>query len=264
MKKLILLVLFFLLFAGCTASEYQVMFNSNGGTSIETQIVEKKHSVIKPVDPVKEGYEFQGWELNDKEYTFKEKVNKDIVLDAIWKESDTLKTYKVTYKIDDKTTEEIIVVGQCASEPTRPIKNGYTFLGWYIDGEESPYIFDKLINEDLNLVAKFKKDDNESSSEYSNQIIFVTELEATSSMTELERNETSKIEIKIEPENATNQTVKFTTSNRRIITVDDYGLVKAIRPGEATITIETTDTSGIQKTIKFNVVNKKEPINPNN
>ncbi len=258
MKKITILISILLLFTGCNKNEYQVMFNSNGGTIIETQVVEKNKTAVKPVDPIKEGYDFQGWKLNNKDYTFKEKVKKDIILDAEWKISSSVKTYKVTYKIDDNKTEEEVVHGQCANEPKKPTKNGYIFLGWYLGDEEEPYTFEKIVTEDLLLVAKFKKDDTYSSIDTSNQIIFITELEVSATTTILEKNETVKIEVITLPENATNQTVDFKTSNRRIATVSDDGVVKGLRPGEVTITISTTDTSGIEKTIKFTVVNKKD------
>ena len=46
------------------------------------------------------------------------------------------------------------------------------------------------------------------------------------------------------------------SSNKRIATVDSSGVIKGIRPGTVTITVKTTDTSEINKTISITVNQK--------
>ena len=64
---------------------YVITFNSNGGSSIEKQIITKNEKIQKPKDPIKIGYIFLYWELDNKKYDFNNKVEKDIVLIAKWK-----------------------------------------------------------------------------------------------------------------------------------------------------------------------------------
>ncbi len=66
---------------------YIVTFDTDGGTSIEKQTIEKGKTVIKPSNPSKKGYDFIKWTLNENEYTFTEKVTKNITLKAVWKKS---------------------------------------------------------------------------------------------------------------------------------------------------------------------------------
>lgn len=51
--------------------------------------------------------------------------------------------------------------------------------------------------------------------------------------------ETDKINVKIEPDDANNQKILWETSNEDICTVDNFGSIKAIKKGKATITAKT-------------------------
>lgn len=66
---------------------YKVTFNSNGGNDVKEQLVQEGSKIVKPSDPVKEGYAFAGWYIDDKcteEYNFDEPVSADIILYAKW------------------------------------------------------------------------------------------------------------------------------------------------------------------------------------
>ena len=65
---------------------YYVVFDSNGGSSVETVRVKMNETVEKPINPIKEGYEFKYWTLDDNEYDFNSKVKSDIKLEAEWEE----------------------------------------------------------------------------------------------------------------------------------------------------------------------------------
>lgn len=64
---------------------YIVSFNSDGGTTVENQIVKKDAKAVKPADPTKDGYTFNGWILNNVVYNFENKITEDIQLKASWK-----------------------------------------------------------------------------------------------------------------------------------------------------------------------------------
>ena len=64
---------------------YTVTFETNGGSSIESQAVEEGNTVLKPADPTKEGYTFDGWysdEALSTIYDFGTPVTEDITLYA--------------------------------------------------------------------------------------------------------------------------------------------------------------------------------------
>ena len=77
------------LYAKWNVNNYNVTYDSNGGTSVPQESVEYNAKVSKPTDPTKEGYTFAGWYTDE---TFKTEWNfdtdkmpsKDITLYAKW------------------------------------------------------------------------------------------------------------------------------------------------------------------------------------
>ena len=79
--------------------KYTITFNSNGGTSIPSQEVEENNLVIKPKDPLKNGYKFVGWQLDGKIYDFSLEVTENLELVAVWE--------KITNTESTTTTKSI-------------------------------------------------------------------------------------------------------------------------------------------------------------
>ena len=67
---------------------YTVTFDSNGGTNIDSVVVKENDVIIEPSSPEKEGYTFEYWELDGKQYDFNTKVTSEITLIAKWQEID--------------------------------------------------------------------------------------------------------------------------------------------------------------------------------
>ncbi len=57
----------------------------------------------------------------------------------------------------------------------------------------------------------------------------------------LERNQTFALNAQVAPENATEKTLKWASSNERVAKVDEHGVVTTVGPGQATITASATD-----------------------
>lgn len=74
-------------------AEHEVTFNSRGGTSVASQMVEHLQTLSRPDDPVRAGYRFDGWYLskntNGKPYDFSQGVEKSFTLYAKWVAEDT-------------------------------------------------------------------------------------------------------------------------------------------------------------------------------
>lgn len=139
---------------------YTVTFETNGGSSIESQAVEEGNTVLKPADPTKEGYTFDGWysdEALSTIYDFGTPVTEDITLYAKWDEVRAT-IYTVTFEtnggnmIEPQTVEE----GNTATKPEDPEKEGYTFEGWYEDEELiNVYDFETPVTANITLYAKW-------------------------------------------------------------------------------------------------------------
>ena len=83
-------------------TKYIVTFDSDGGNKIEKQEVLENAKVEKPKDPIKEGYVFVEWQLNNKKYDFEKLVDKNITLKAKWKK---IAEQEESTKKEDNTTE---------------------------------------------------------------------------------------------------------------------------------------------------------------
>ena len=159
MKKIysfIILAIIFFSF-GCGKEEtFQVTFDSLGGTSIESQIIEKGNVVSKPIEPQKEGFTFVEWQYNNEYYNFDTPVEKDIILKAFYnvKAGIDIVVVKLDYQNDTGVSEVKIAKGEKMSEPPNPQKKGYKFIGWY-NGNDL-YDFSTILNKDINLTVKWK------------------------------------------------------------------------------------------------------------
>ena len=75
----------------------------------------------------------------------------------------------------------------------------------------------------------------------------------------LQEGSSEQLKVTIDPQDATNQTIKY-TSNNKIATVDSNGLVKGISKGSALITASSAD-GGFVSECKVNVNAKPEKLN---
>ena len=88
------------------SEKFTVSFDSVGGSTVQSQEVEKGGSAAEPDAPTKIGYSFSGWMLDDALFDFGTAVKKDVTLKAKWTANTDTK-YSVTVKEDgaDKTAE---------------------------------------------------------------------------------------------------------------------------------------------------------------
>ena len=136
---------------------YSVIFDTDGGSPIVNQNINKNELVREPVIPTKEGYIFLGWELNGDSYDFNVPVTEDIVLKAIWQEIDLSKEkYTIIFDTDggSKIRKQIVKYGELVKEPKNPTKKGNEFIGWTLNGEQ--YDFSSPVTSNLTLVANWE------------------------------------------------------------------------------------------------------------
>ena len=71
-----------------STESHTVTFNSNGGTEIEAQSILLGKKAVKPVTPIRQGYQFGGWyknsDFSDDAYNFTSVVTGDMTLHAKW------------------------------------------------------------------------------------------------------------------------------------------------------------------------------------
>ncbi|WP_307997933.1 InlB B-repeat-containing protein [uncultured Bifidobacterium sp.] len=142
-----------------TPVTHKVTFDTNGGSAVDSQTVDDGATAVKPADPTRDGYTFNGWTLDGKPFDFSQPVTGDITLEAQWEKNETPApvTHTVRFRtnggnaIPMQTVEDGKTVGRPA-DPTRP---GHTFAGWLLDGE--PYDFSTPVTGDIILDAAWEE-----------------------------------------------------------------------------------------------------------
>ena len=71
--------------------------------------------------------------------------------------------------------------------------------------------------------------------------VAVTGVQLNQTALNLEINGTATLTATVAPENATNKSVRWSSNNTAVATVDANGNLKAVAPGKATITVTTED-----------------------
>lgn len=164
MKKvrIILILVMMLCLSGCTnniteSSSYQVVFDLKGGiTDQQTEVVIKRGETIELFTPIKTGYTFLGWKENNKTIDTKVyTVNRHLNFVAEWE----LTNYEITFLMNGSTSHNDMkktVTYQESFILPIPTKRGYTFLGWFLDGQ----LFEEnvwKITHDVTLEARWEK-----------------------------------------------------------------------------------------------------------
>lgn len=137
---------------------HTVTFNSNGGTSIDPQTVQDGLTVRRPADPSMDGYDFQGWLLDGKDYDWNTPITGDITLTASWTEkAPTLFTVAFNTGGASNIPSQKVKEGDKAARPTDPKRTGYTFTGWQLNGKD--YDWNTPITTDIILTATWQKNE---------------------------------------------------------------------------------------------------------
>jgi len=144
----LILILFIGLMA-CKDKIYVVSFDSNGGSEIANVEVAKNDKVLKPTNPVNQGFRFVCWELSGVTFNFEEyQVKKNITLKAIWS-SKAIVTFDTGLGSSIAPIE--INVGSKIDKPVDPILGENRFMGWKYDGDD--FDFNIVITDNITLIA---------------------------------------------------------------------------------------------------------------
>lgn len=134
-----------------------VTFESNGGSTVESQNVEPGSRVLYPVTPTKENYVFAGW-FTDADLTnsfdFSQEITQSSTLYAKWTHvyCDVLFDAKGGSPIEAQK----VLIGGTAEKPENPQKDGYGFAFWCKDSAATnEFSFATKILADMTLFARW-------------------------------------------------------------------------------------------------------------
>ena len=125
--------------------EYTIMFDSDGGSSVDSIREAKDASITEPGSPTKGGHIFKYWTQDgNTEYDFPETMPaEDIQLKAVWE----IIQYTVTFVVDGKTVSEVkydygSAIGdiKVPEDPSKDADDKYTYIFVCWDGLNDGFI----------------------------------------------------------------------------------------------------------------------------
>ena len=122
-----------------TINEYLVQFKDYNNYIIKEEMVEHGEDATPPAAPVRDGYDFDGWQETD---------YKNITASKEIKATYTIKSYTVKFynwNLGDPLKVETVDHGASATAPSVSERDGYTFTGWDYDFS--------FVTSDLNMVV---------------------------------------------------------------------------------------------------------------
>lgn len=232
---------------------YDVVYDTQGGTPVASEKVKVFKRASRPIDPTKDGYIFDNWYYNDGIFDFDTRITKDMTIEARWLDDGTKKDgiYTVSFNSNGgssvasvKTNDDGLI-----TRPEDPTREGYKFISWQYNGED--FDFQSKVTANMTLVAKWEEEGASSVSVPAEKITL------SPTNISLKVGNTRRITVTLNPKEATNRTMNWTTSNNKVATVDKNGTVRAVGVGTATITLEV---DGIKASVKVTVT--PATINP--
>ena len=150
-------------FAGYIINQYTITFAVNGGSDIEPVTQDYNSLIVEPSAPSRTGYRFDGWFAESEcitEFVFDRMPADNITVYAKW----STIFYTITYhNVDDaENTNPTVYTVEDEIELLNPVKNGYTFDYWYLNGD----VYDKIseiksgTTGNLDIYASWIKADN--------------------------------------------------------------------------------------------------------
>lgn len=144
---------------------FRVQFDTRGGSKLEDVAVFGKHSIDRPIDPIRDGYILEAWykdpELKEEWRFDVNVVTKDLTIYAKWKQTHYLVYFDT--QGGSKIDSALYLVDQpIMTPPTPPTKAKYIFMGWYADAAgKTAWVFGKdgtKLTQETTLYAKWYKD----------------------------------------------------------------------------------------------------------
>ena len=138
-----------------TVKVYTITFDTNGGS----QIAAKQYTALETVEaidvvPVKTGYVFDAWYLDNEKYEFGGKLTANITLTAKYT------VQKITVTVKSADFEDVVITidyGTAVSAEDLGAKSGYEFKGLFTDEGLTVTYNGENITEDVILYASYSK-----------------------------------------------------------------------------------------------------------
>ena len=232
---------------------YTVTFKAAGGswqdgTTEKVQTVAEGNAATAPAEPTRDGFTFDGWDVNFNN------VTSNLTVTAKWKENapPPAETFTVTFKAaggtwtDGTTADKQVTVdkGQAATAPDVPTRDGFTFDGW------DPEDFSNITS-NLTVTAQWIEN-SEPQPQPAAQTITASNITKTY----------GNVAFSLGAKTSGDGTLTYKSSNTKVVTVDSAGKVTIKGAGTAKITISVSATENYKAATKTITVTVKKAANP--
>ena len=111
-------------YAKWNVNQYTITFDTSGGSAVSSITQDYGSTIVKPLDPTKEGHTFTGWEPEIPDTI----PSSDLTIKAIW----SVNKYTISFDSDGGSVVPPITLdyGSVVIAPISPTKDGYSFKGW--------------------------------------------------------------------------------------------------------------------------------------
>ncbi len=217
-KKLLIFFVIIFIFVNAYAATLKGDVNGDGKIGVQDYILVRK-SILKTLTLV-------GEEINRADTNSDGKINsidyiniRKIIISGNSGESNTSKwTVSFNSSGGSSVSNQIVEDGGKVSVPSNPTRSGYYFIEWELDNKA--YDFNKTVKEDINLVAIWGKIEK--------------------NVINLKTDGKEKVSYTIDPKTS-GVSIKYSTSDKSVATVNSSGSIHAIGAGNATITVKAND-----------------------
>lgn len=136
---------------------FEVSYDSNGGTPVESEDVAYGTAAQEPDDPTKDSNVFRGWFTDNTtflhKHNFETLIYDALVLYAKWV---TAVTLSFEENGGSPVTDQVIGKGETGLEPEPPTKASNVFRGWFNDVDLTiPFVWTTVITANKTLYAKW-------------------------------------------------------------------------------------------------------------
>lgn len=234
---------------------HTVLFNSNGGTTITSKRVKHNKTISEPEIPIRDGYEFVGWYYNDEEYLFDNKVTENIELIAKWEEISVEQVQKITLNVSEFSLKP----NESLQLPYSVYPAVETKLYWessdssVVSVDSTGYITAKNEGSATIKVSSSNGIEDSILIYVSTKAIAIQSLAFQDTEITIDKGSVKQLKLIINPNDATNLNVIWTSDDTSVVSVDSVGVISAKKIGQAVIVVTSLDGSKIAK-CKVNVV----------
>lgn len=158
--NLLTIIITLILLTSCLSNEKTILIDFNNDTEIVKYKIKDHSDITNITVPKYDGYVFLGFYLDSQ---FNEVYDESIsikTINILYAKWEAIKYYNISFDINCSTQDspniQKVEEGKKAKKPDKPFKEGYIFLGWYLNNEI--FDFESTITENIHLTAFWEEE----------------------------------------------------------------------------------------------------------